>query len=101
MPLDTTRSHPSLNPELQDDLREIKHQGFKRYASAWTRIDASASGSFTHGLLEVPHVVDVLEATDSQGTGSASAASVTTTKTGTLITVANAGTARFFRVRAF
>lgn len=101
MPLDTTRGHPGLSPDLHDEIQELKQQGFKRYISPWVRIDAGATYEFTHNLLDVPHVADVLEATDSQGSGAMTATSVTTTKSATLVTVVNGGTARFFRVRAF
>jgi hypothetical protein len=101
MPIDTVRAHPDLQGSVHDDLNEIKQHTFKRYASPWTRIDAAASVSFQHGLRDFPHVAQVLEATDAQGSSAAEASSVTVTKTVTVVTVANGGTARFFRVRAF
>lgn len=101
MSIDTVSGHPGIHPALHDDLKEMKQHGFKKYVSPWTRIDASASVSFQHGLFDFPHVADVLEATDVQGASAAAASSVTVTKTSTVVTVANGGTARFFRVRAF
>jgi len=100
MSLDAVRN---LNQDAptRDEIDDVKRQGFKKYVSPWVRIDAGSSYNFTHGLSEIPHVVSVLEATDSQGSGQTSAASVTVTSTVTLASVANTGAARFFRVRAF
>lgn len=100
MALDTVRANPNLAPDVRDDIEDTKKHAVRRYVSPWTRIDAAASATFQHGLGEIPYVADVLEATDSQGTGEAAAATITVTKTGTLVTVANGGAARFFRVRA-
>lgn len=86
---------------LRDELFSIRDQGYKRYRSVWTRVEAGATGTFNHLLKDVPHVVDVLEATSSQGEGMASASSVTVGKTDTVVTVQNGGTSRFFMVRAF
>lgn len=100
MNLDDVRE-PQVHPAIRDELKAIKRAGFKRYISPWTRIDAAATYAFPHGLLDFPYVTDVLEATDSQGSSAAPASSVTITKTVTLVSVLNGGTARFFRVRAF
>jgi len=100
MSLGTVRVLP-IDPALRDEIDEIKDQGLRKYLSPWVRIQASASFDFPHGLNDIPHVSDVLEATDSQGSGAASASSVTVTKTGTIVRVVNSGSARYFRVRAF
>lgn len=100
MSLDNVRE-PFSDPAQRDDFEDVKRQGFKKYVSPWVRIDSGSTYQFPHGLLEIPHVADALEATDSQGTGQAEASSVTITKTVTMVAVANAGAARFFRVRAF
>lgn len=100
MSLDNVRN---LNQDAptRDDIDDIKRKGFKKYVSPWVSIDASASYDFRHGLSEIPHVTSVLEAEDSQGSGQATASSVTVASTVTLVSVTNTGTARFFRVRAF
>lgn len=90
-----------VDPWLRDELEKLRDRGVNKYSSPWVSIDAGAVGTFTHGLGEIPTVVSVLEATDSQGTGQAEASSVTISRTVTLVSVANTGTARFFRVRAF
>lgn len=100
MSLDNIRE-PFHDPAQRDDFEDVKRQGFKKYVSPWVRIDAGSSYQFPHGLLEIPHVVSTLEATDAQGAAQAEATSVTITKTVTMVAVANAGAARFFRVRAF
>lgn len=99
MSLDTTRDR--FDPELRDELDSIRGQGFKRYISDWTRISPSASSTFLHNLGDVPHVADVLVASDSQGSDAAEGTSYTATKNAKSIVVTNSGTARFFRVRAF
>jgi hypothetical protein len=102
-PIDNVRE-PYNEPSHRDDIQGIKQHVQKRYISPWVSIEGGTSYGFPHGLGEVPAVVSVLEATDSQGTGAADASSMTATKTVTLVTVANtaaAGTVRFFRVRAF
>ena len=99
---DTTRAHPGIPQELHDDLREMKINSFKRFISPWVSVAAGASYQFKHGLGHMPYVTDVLQATSSQGAGQASAASVTTTKTDTIVTVTNgAATAKFFQLRTF
>jgi len=100
MSLDAVRN---LNQDAstREEFDDIKRQGLRKYVSPWVRIAASGSYAFTHGLLEIPHVTSVLEASDAQGTGQAIASSVAVTPTVTLVSVANTGAARFFRVRAF
>jgi len=90
-----------VDPALRDHLEEIKANILKRYVSPWVSINASAFYDFPHGLEDIPHVVSVLEATDSQGTGKTAASSMTATTTVTMVRVTNTGTARFFLVRAF
>lgn len=89
------------DPATRDELDDIKRQTFQKFVSPWQSIAGSATGTFRHNLGEIPHVVSVLEATDSQGSNQAEASSVTVTRTGTIVSVANTGSARFFRVRAF
>lgn len=94
----------AIDPALRDVLRDLHQLGFKRYLSPWTRIDMnSASVEFIHGLQEIPSVVSVLQATDSQGTGQAEATNTTVTKTTVSVTVVNTSTTtpKFFQVRAF
>jgi hypothetical protein len=86
---------------LRDHLEEIRANILKRYRSPWVRIDAAASYNFPHGLGDLPHVVSVLSASDSQGTGKVAASSATVTTTVTMVSVTNTGAARFFLVRAF
>lgn len=99
MSIDTVRDN--FDPELRDELASIRKKGFQRYKSQWTRIDASASVSFTHGLGDIPHIADILVASDSQGSDASEGSSYTATKDGKAIVVTNAGAARFFQVRAF
>ena len=100
MPIDNVRELDQPAPS-RDELDEIKRQAFKRYVSPYVSIDGGESYSYAHGLGDIPHLVSVLEATDSQGTGVAMASDVTVTNTVTLVTVENTGAARYFRVRAF
>jgi hypothetical protein len=100
MSLDNVRNLHESAP-TRDEIEEIKRQGIRKYVSPWVRIDEAASYSFPHGLGEIPVLTSVLSATDSQGTEQAEATSVTVTTTVNMVAVANAGAARFFRVRAF
>jgi len=100
MALDSVRTLPVGAP-LRDEFDDIKSQGFRKYVSPWVRIDASGSYGFSHGLKEIPHVVSVLVATDSQGSNEQEASALSVVKTGTIVTVTNSGDPRFFRVRAF
>mgnify|MGYP001499085884 CR=1 FL=1 len=103
MPLDTVRDHPDLSADLKDDLQDIKGATFRRYVSSWVRILPSTSQSFAHGLGDFPHVVDVQQATDAQGSSMVVAADVTTTKTATSVSVTRGAVTGglFYRVRAF
>ena len=96
-----TVQEPKVSPAVRDEFDAFRRGGAKRYSSAWTRIDAAAAVEFTHGLREIPHVVDVLVASDSQGSDAAEANAFSSSKTDRLVTVTNSGAARFFRVRAF
>lgn len=102
MPLDTVKANPGLQPELRDDIEHIKQHVRKPYISPWTRLEKSATISLTHGLGDFPFAVDVLQATDAQGTGAATASDVTITRTATVVTVAETGgtNSTFIRVRA-
>ena len=86
---------------VRDESNDNKSRGFKKYISPWQSIDASAAYVFRHEIGIVPHVVSVIQATDSQGTGQTEATSISFASTPTTVTVTNSGAARFFRVRAF
>lgn len=102
MALDTVRQHPGVAPDLHDDFAEMKQQILRRYRSPWTRMNQSGSASFTHGLGGIPWFVDVLKATDAQGTGEAVAGNVTISKTASTVTLTDlgGGGAYFIRIRA-
>ena len=89
------------NPALRDEAGEVRAAEFRRFVSGWVRIDTASSHDFAHYLKDIPHVVSVLIADDAQGTNQAEAPSTTITKTQKTISVANAGSAKFFKVRAF
>ncbi len=94
----------NIDPALRDILRDLHQQGLKRYVSVWVRIDKnSAFHDFRHGLFNIPHVVDVLQSLDGQGSGQVVATDVTVTKTTVSVIVTNTSTTtpKFFQVRAF
>mgnify|MGYP001572388873 CR=1 FL=1 len=63
MPIDRVH-HLDVTPALRDVLDNLHEAAIKRYDSGWTRLLASATVSFTHGLREIPMVLQVLESTD-------------------------------------
>lgn len=99
MSLDAIRNLHQPAP-TRDEFDEIKQKSIRRYVSPWVRLDAGASIILSHGLGEIPMVVSVLDATDSQGAEAAVADDVTVTSTRAEVVVVNSGSARFFRVRA-
>ena len=96
---------PFYNPDddaYGDVLEHIRRGTRQQYESDWTSIADSDDESFTHELGEVPWLVDVLMADDSEGYNAVNGnASVTVAKTDTTITVtSSAGATKYFQVRA-
>jgi len=75
-----------------------------QFESGWVQIADTGSSSFTHGLEEVPWVVDVLRSPTNDGKAAMDSNSdVTIAKTDTTITVTSNvsdGVAYYFKVRA-
>jgi hypothetical protein len=91
---------------MNDVVLEHLRMGTRdQYESGWAMAADASSVSFTHGLDEVPWVVDVLRSSTSDGkvAESVPSADVTIAKTSTSITITNDvgdGTAYYFKVRA-
>ena len=93
-------------PGMDDVVLEHIRMGTRdQFESGWVPIADSGSSSFTHGLEEVPWVVDVLRSGDADGKTAESvpAADMTITKNTSTVTIANGvgdGTTYYFKVRA-
>jgi hypothetical protein len=96
--------------DLLDGMEHLRIGTRDQYESEWVRIegvDFVGTHEFTHGLGEIPWVVDVLQSTRSDGANPTPAipggTDVTVTKTATTITVQNDDAATvdvYFQVRA-
>ena len=100
----TRPTMPGMNDVVLEHLRMGTRDQFE---SGWVQIADTGSSSFTHGLEEVPWLVDVLRSGDSDGKTAESvgvgAGGVTITKNTSTVTITNAvadGTTYYFKVRA-
>lgn len=101
MRIDSTSDAASrIEKAAQLAINHTREGTHRKFSSGWVRIDASASADFTHNLRDIPIVVSVIASDSPTGTSPSEASSVTVTKTDKIVTVANGGTARFFKVRA-
>lgn len=101
--IDVLGADGKLNPAALRDAVEHTLRGTReQYESDWTVVGASAAGTFTHLLGEIPWVVDINRSESSDGARAVDAnALVTTTKSDTVIVVTNTATAAYyFKVRA-
>ena len=97
----TRPTMPGMNDMVLEHLRMGTRDQFE---SGWVQIADTGSSSFTHGLEEVPWVVDVLRSPTNDGKAAMDSNSdVTIAKTDTTITVTSNvgdGVAYYFKVRA-
>lgn len=94
------RPKDSATEEFLEHLRKGTREQFE---SSWEVINPGADKSYSHGLGEIPWMVDVVQAEDAGGKSATIAADATATKTSDTITVTVAATATaglFYKVRA-
>lgn len=97
------------NAPIPEQLEHLRQGTFEKFESGWELINSTETHTFTHGLDDVPVVVDVIRSDVQNGDNPRDAMSnVTITKSGREITVRNNVTVAingkihfYFKVRAF
>jgi len=96
------------NAPVIDQLEHLRQGTFEKYESDWTLIESTGTHTFTHGLDDVPLMVDVIRSENASGDHPRdTAAIIAVTKTDKTITVVHDGTAVngvgnfYYKVRAF
>jgi hypothetical protein len=93
---------------LVDEIENLRQGTRSQYESPWTIIQGTTSMpangqiiTFTHGLEEIPWMVDVMSSKESDGRKPIEGANLTITKNETTLTVQNGNAADlYFKVRA-